>query len=229
MPAGRFKKTISFAVQTEDLVKQLAPLHGAAEQGARLEASLAEAAKSISDTMPEMQAMVKTMVDMSLKVKDIQAAHTNIGTSLKLNSGLSEKIGKTVATEADLIKGKMGKAWNDVNKTIEQKNANHLLELDHIEDEQKVVQDVLKLWDALHKNIRDIGTATTEYVMGLLNVWKHLKAAYEAADNFNTVNYRVLGTQTAIVEEVYRTAAAYGLMSEEFSRPTSTWGRRTHQ
>lgn len=215
-PSGsRLSRTISVQLNLEKADQYASQMNGAAKAALELQQNVESIGKSTSNTVIEMQALIETQTHQVTQLKEMHKSHLAISQINKVSATAADKVSKLNQQEADLLKNQTSKVWTEINKSLEQKNAKHQQELKHVQDENKSLVDMMKLWDGIRDNIRDIGTATKDYVLDTINVYKAITAANQASENFNTANYRVFGSQIQITTEAYRTAAAFGMMGEE--------------
>lgn len=215
-PSGsRLTRTISVQLNLEKADQYASQLNGAARSAIELQQNVESIGKATSNTVVEMQALVETQTHQVAQLREMHKSHLAISNVNKVSASAADKISKLNQQEVDLLKTQTSKVWTEINKSLEQKNAKHQQELKHVQDENKNLVDMMKLWDGIKKNIRDINTATTNYMLTMFNVYEAIRAANKASDNFNTANYRVFGSQIQITAEAYRTAAAFGLMGDE--------------
>lgn len=215
MAVSKFEKSIRIAVGLDQASESVAKLDQAVKATIELHRLSESVTKSMKNTVIEQQALIETQKHHINNIKSIQQSNLTIGNISKGNLVVADKMMKSSEKEAELIKNVMAKAWTDIDKTLALKNLKHVDELKYVQSEGDALTHNLKIYDGIRDNVRDLSTATENYFRHMFNVYQILKNANDASENFNTANYRIYGTQIKITEEAYRTASAYGLMTEE--------------
>ena len=215
MPTSSFAKSIKIAVGLERANESVAKLDEAVKATVELHRVSEEITKTMKNTVIEQQALIETQKHQINNIKAIQQANLTIGNVSKGSLVIADKMTKSSEREADLIKNVISKAWSDIDKTLAQKNLKHADELNFVNREGDSLVNNLKTYDGIRNNVRDISTATENYLRHTLNIYEALRQTNESAREFNAVNYRIYGSQLDITDEAYRSAAAYGMMNQQ--------------